>query len=204
MPRPRPQFGHGSGGGRWSYRLIGSFHPSQRNTFHWSAHAFHARRGSSPCWRTGARLTAAASAAARPRERAGRVREIRLRAPVVLLRPNRDRSLSQMTRARIPPRRSRGPNWRWSVARWSRPLRKVEAQPRQGGTNRCACCWHMTVRLARWRQWRSPRRSLGRATRCYESSTYRTDRDFGLGPVGSRHGPYAQLDAAITTTPRKR
>ena len=33
MPRPRPQFGHGTEAVIGSYRLIGSFHPSQRNTF---------------------------------------------------------------------------------------------------------------------------------------------------------------------------
>ena len=32
-PRPRPQFGHGAEEVVGSYRLIGSFHPSQRNTF---------------------------------------------------------------------------------------------------------------------------------------------------------------------------
>jgi uracil-DNA glycosylase family 4 len=33
MPRPRPRFGHGTEALIGSYRLIGSFHPSQRNTF---------------------------------------------------------------------------------------------------------------------------------------------------------------------------
>jgi uracil-DNA glycosylase family 4 len=33
MPRPRPRFGHGTEAVIGSYRLIGSFHPSQRNTF---------------------------------------------------------------------------------------------------------------------------------------------------------------------------
>lgn len=33
MPRPRPHFGHGTEAVIGSYRLIGSFHPSQRNTF---------------------------------------------------------------------------------------------------------------------------------------------------------------------------
>ncbi len=33
MPRPRPQFGHGTEAVVGPYRLIGSFHPSQRNTF---------------------------------------------------------------------------------------------------------------------------------------------------------------------------
>ena len=33
IPRPRPQFGHGAEAAIGSYRLIGSFHPSQRNTF---------------------------------------------------------------------------------------------------------------------------------------------------------------------------
>jgi len=32
-PRPRPQFGHGAEAVVGSYQLIGSFHPSQRNTF---------------------------------------------------------------------------------------------------------------------------------------------------------------------------
>ena len=33
IPRPRPRFGHGTEVAVGSYRLIGSFHPSQRNTF---------------------------------------------------------------------------------------------------------------------------------------------------------------------------
>jgi uracil-DNA glycosylase len=33
MPRPRPRFGHGTEADIGTYRLIGSFHPSQRNTF---------------------------------------------------------------------------------------------------------------------------------------------------------------------------
>jgi uracil-DNA glycosylase family 4 len=33
IPRPRPRFGHGVKAFVGSYRLIGSFHPSQRNTF---------------------------------------------------------------------------------------------------------------------------------------------------------------------------
>lgn len=33
LPRPRPQFGHGKEAVVGPYRLIGSFHPSQRNTF---------------------------------------------------------------------------------------------------------------------------------------------------------------------------
>jgi uracil-DNA glycosylase len=33
LPRPRPQFGHGAEAVVGPYRLIGSFHPSQRNTF---------------------------------------------------------------------------------------------------------------------------------------------------------------------------
>jgi uracil-DNA glycosylase family 4 len=33
IPRPRPRFGHGTEAIIGSYRLIGSFHPSQRNTF---------------------------------------------------------------------------------------------------------------------------------------------------------------------------
>jgi uracil-DNA glycosylase family 4 len=33
IPRPRPHFGHGTEAVIGSYRLIGSFHPSQRNTF---------------------------------------------------------------------------------------------------------------------------------------------------------------------------
>jgi uracil-DNA glycosylase family 4 len=32
-PRPRPAFGHGVGAGLGPYALIGSFHPSQQNTF---------------------------------------------------------------------------------------------------------------------------------------------------------------------------
>jgi uracil-DNA glycosylase len=33
MARPRPKFGHGMEEIVGSYKLIGSFHPSQRNTF---------------------------------------------------------------------------------------------------------------------------------------------------------------------------
>ena len=33
IPRPRPKFGHGTEAVVGSYELIGSFHPSQRNTF---------------------------------------------------------------------------------------------------------------------------------------------------------------------------
>ena len=33
IPRPRPHFGHGAEAVIGPYRLIGSFHPSQRNTF---------------------------------------------------------------------------------------------------------------------------------------------------------------------------
>jgi uracil-DNA glycosylase family 4 len=33
IPRPRPRFGHGTEAQIGPYRLIGSFHPSQRNTF---------------------------------------------------------------------------------------------------------------------------------------------------------------------------
>jgi uracil-DNA glycosylase family 4 len=33
QPRPRQQFGHGAEAAIGSYRVIGSFHPSQRNTF---------------------------------------------------------------------------------------------------------------------------------------------------------------------------
>lgn len=33
MPRPRPRFGHGAEAAIGRYRLLGSFHPSQRNTF---------------------------------------------------------------------------------------------------------------------------------------------------------------------------
>jgi uracil-DNA glycosylase len=33
VPRPRPKFGHGAEVAMGRYRLIGSFHPSQRNTF---------------------------------------------------------------------------------------------------------------------------------------------------------------------------
>lgn len=33
LPRPRPQFGHGAEVAIGPYQLIGSFHPSQRNTF---------------------------------------------------------------------------------------------------------------------------------------------------------------------------
>ena len=33
IPRPRPRFGHGAEAVVGSYHLIGSFHPSQRNTF---------------------------------------------------------------------------------------------------------------------------------------------------------------------------
>ena len=33
IPRPRPKFGHGTEAVVGSYGLIGSFHPSQRNTF---------------------------------------------------------------------------------------------------------------------------------------------------------------------------
>jgi uracil-DNA glycosylase family 4 len=33
LPRPRPKFGHGTEADLGPYRLIGAFHPSQRNTF---------------------------------------------------------------------------------------------------------------------------------------------------------------------------
>jgi uracil-DNA glycosylase family 4 len=33
LPRPRPRFGHGAEAVVGAYHLIGSFHPSQRNTF---------------------------------------------------------------------------------------------------------------------------------------------------------------------------
>ena len=33
VPRPRPKFGHGAEAAMGRYQLIGSFHPSQRNTF---------------------------------------------------------------------------------------------------------------------------------------------------------------------------
>jgi uracil-DNA glycosylase len=33
VPRPKPRFGHGADATVGPYRLVGSFHPSQQNTF---------------------------------------------------------------------------------------------------------------------------------------------------------------------------